>query len=501
MNKSFLALMAFIFLLTVSATTITAQKTITEHTQAEKNLALVSKLQPELVWKCFAEISAIPHCSKEEKGLADYIVVLATQKNFFVYRDSLHNLLIRVPATEGLEDKPSICLQSHLDMVCQAKSGSELKFPIEFMRNGDTLRANRTTLGADNGLGVATMLAVMMSDVPHCELELFFTAQEELGLVGAKAFDYSQIKSRRILNLDAFQEGEIIIGCAGATRLQISFKPKFRKIRQYGDIYCIRVFGQGGHSGIDIGLNRPNTISVMANLISQISCKLISFEGGSGLNTIPRNCKAKLFVAKEDQDEFHKVLSSFKLPGENTSWQITQLEDSSLKNAMTELSQRKLLMLLQVLPTGVISYEENSRLVRTSNNIGMVGLTNDTISIKMMARSSSSAELFSVFHFSANLAEMVRAEATLINHYSPWEPNWNGDFANKVFATYNQNIGVPTFKTIHGGLEAAIFAEKIPGIEIASIGPTIHNEHTPSEMVYVPSVARFWKLITELIAK
>lgn len=476
----------------------------------KKNLALVQNLKPTNVWKNFANLSSIPRCSGNESMVADYIISLANAEGYKSIKDSLSNVVVYIPATKGFENVPSICIQAHLDMVCQKGSGNgDDIFPLKLVKVKDTIKALGTTLGADDGVGTGASATIIAEakKFKHGALELFFTSQEEAGLIGAKGFDYSLLKSKRILNVDSEEEGKLTIGCAGGALIECNIGVTFVKPDGAGTFYDFKISGlTGGHSGGEINMGRANAIVLMSqffSIMSHLKLGLVSFTGGSKVNTIPREASVTLWVPEAYAKDFPemvrnigKVLGS-DFPKENI--EFTVKENSDAKMVMSEESHNSLINILLSLPNGVITTEPgNSNLVQTSNNIGIVSMSPDTISIRLLFRSSLNKSILSIKDEVQAICPGQNVKSLF--QFPPWMPDYNSKFVKEAVDTYNKLFNKElAINVTHGGLEAAVFFEKIPNSEIISIGPTIKGAHTPDERVEIKSVERFYKFLLELI--
>lgn len=479
-----------------------------------QNADLVKNLNPQKLLAHFLTLCATPRGSENEGAIADIIHGLAVEHDFEAICDSLSNILVRVPATPGLEGVPSICLQSHLDMVLAKNPEVENIYPIQLIFENGLLRANGTTLGADNGIGVAAMMTLITeADIPHGPLELLFTTIEETGLVGAEGFDYSQLVSKKIMNLDSEEEGIFFVGCAGGARTEGIFNPMLTDpyANSYSK-YLIELFGfTGGHSGIEIHMNRANPIKILADMLSRldgIDVYLMDFSGGTAMNAIPQSAQATALVPTLFAEHLPKLISDFfarvrdtypnEAPGLRTTLQVVTGEEKVWEDE----TQRTFLKLMETLPQGVLSMEpKDASMVRTSNNIGMVRMTNDgRVKITSMYRSSLESEIDDMMKKVEGAFLFAAAEVKTMNRYSPWEPQFDTELLMHATNTYGQMFQtVPKLMTIHAGLECAAFYKRIPNVEIISFGPTMGDVHTPKEWVDVASVERFWSFLCALI--
>lgn len=477
----------------------------------QQNQSVISGLMPKKLWGNFLILSNTPRGSKNEAGVANEIMGLARKHNRVFAHDEVNNVLVYIPATPGYENYPSICLQSHIDMVWDEK----WTFPIKLMFNENgTLTAEGTTLGADNGIGAAAMMALIADDhgFNHGPLELFFTTQEEIGLVGAEKFNYDLITSKWVLNLDTEEEGVLCVGCAGGARTEGTLDVNMLDVDKTDSKYHFKVSGfLGGHSGVDIHLGRANAIKVLAAMLSNIQktvpFSLINFSGGSAMNAIPCEAEATIAVPDYEKENFLKLLAevtasfSGKYPNESAKVIVQKMELTGNEKVFCAIHQERFLDLITGLPDGVISMEpKDPKMTQTSNNIGLVKMDGNKVVITSMYRSSLQSEIDKMEKTIENLFGLAYATVKVGSKYSPWEPQFDTDLLRKVRSEYVRLYKKePSVETIHAGLEGAVLYNHIPGAQIVSFGPTMGDVHTDREWVDVNSVARFWDLLLALI--
>lgn len=484
-----------------------------------QNLDVVRGLKPEALWDFFADICNIPHGSKNESAVADLVCGLAAQNaqvSDFA-RDEANNVVVYLKATPGFEERPSVCLQGHLDMVCEKLKESTHNFEtdsIELVLKDGQLMANGTTLGADNGIGAATMLAIMMDvTIEHGPLELLFTTMEEIGFEGAAALNPALIDSKIIINLDSEEEGEIFVGCAGGGRVNGMIAVPFVAPRIGMEKYALVVKGlAGGHSGLEINLGRANAIKLLARVVDvlrDLGAQVISLKGGNKMNAIPREAEAVLLlspdrveawmfafegIAKVIREEFAVadpgIMITLERVGAATDEQV--IEDSTLE-AIVDM--------LMVLPHGVIRMDPNNdKLVETSNNVGILATEGGNLVVTCMFRSSVESQMDMLQETIKGMAEKAGGTVEVLNRYAAWEPRFDAPLLVTAKEVYLNLYGVePAVKTIHAGLECALFYRMFPGAEIISFGPTMAGVHTPDEKVDVASVWKFWSYLTALL--
>ncbi|HDL19119.1 MAG TPA: aminoacyl-histidine dipeptidase [Bacteroidetes bacterium] len=472
--------------------------------------------KPQVVWKHFDAIRQIPRESKHEKAAGDYVVSYAKEHNFGYERDEVGNVVVRVPATPGHESAATVILQGHLDMVCEKNSNVNFDFAKDAIRvrqEGDWLYAQGTTLGADNGIGVAAALALGEDpSVVHGPLELLFTIDEETGLTGAARLKPDFLKGEVFLNLDSEEEGIFTIGCAGGADTQFlldlkndtSFTGKYVKIAVSGL--------KGGHSGIDIDKNRGNALKFMVRLLwpamEKYSFRLADIQGGSKRNAIPREIFAELIVAGDDFAAMKKDLGTsfadlrfeYKSVEKNAKLTIEELNGSP-KKMMDETTQKNLLNFLFALPHGVLNMSADiPDLVETSANLATIKTGDDKIEIGVSTRSSVNSALEATRQMLCALADLAQAQVDQPEGYPGWTPNLDSKILTIVKKTYETVAGKkPEVQAIHAGLECGIIGENYPGMDMISLGPQIESPHSPDERVHIPSVENFWHFLKETL--
>jgi len=461
----------------------------------------------------FLAISAIPRGSGNEAAIASYIENFAAERGYFCRRDAWNNVFCRRPASPGYEQAIPVVLQGHTDMVCEANSDTVHDFckdPIRVIREGDILRADGTTLGADNGVAVAIMLALL--DEPELKapmLECIFTTSEETGLDGMRNFDASVVTGRRMINMDSAGEGVATVACAGGVRTDL-IKPLVREEIPAGyTVLQIRISGlAGGHSGEDIHRGRMPAITAMSRILSHIAgccdARLISICGGSKDNAIPRECTALIAVsgrsAAEQAVQYMETVLRRRLVAEDEHF-LVQVQETAPSPCMSEQDSRTLLSLLQVLPLGVRKMSRDiPDLVETSANLGVVITDEHQIKLTFSSRSSVETELDQMQSILESCAALAGASFTHRNRYPGWAfctdsrmQECYKEVWKTLYGTEAQIIG------IHAGLECGLFMEKIPDMDIISIGPDICNLHSPDETCTVSSFERLYLLVVKML--
>lgn len=477
----------------------------------------LTSLKPEKLWKHFSEILRIPHGSGNEKALAEHIINLAKSWNLEWQKDKVGNVVIRKPASPGHENAPGVVLQAHLDMVCEKNSDVQHDFtkdPIEAFLDGDWVKAKGTTLGADNGIGVAACLAVLEDQtLTHGPIECLFTVDEETGLTGAFKLKKDMLKGKLLLNLDSENEGTFTIGCAGGADSEITL-PVERKKKKIKSAILVNITGlRGGHSGLDINLGRGNALKFMARLLSQAADKfkfeLVSFNGGSKRNAIPREAWAVVAVEPANQKalvnhlkkSFESIKSEYRVTEPEMSLNIQKTAEPGFPLVVE--SQIKLLNLLLALPHGVISmHPEIPDLVETSTNLAIVSTEEKAVKIICNSRSSIMSALEFVRLVIRAVSNLAGAKVVQPEGYPAWTPNLQSPLLQKMVDIYkNLFQQEPEVKAVHAGLECGIIGEKYPGMDMISFGPTIRNPHSPDERVHVGSVEKFWNFLVETLTR
>jgi len=474
--------------------------------------ALFDGLQPGNLWKHFEEFLKIPHCSGNEKGIGDYIVSVAEKLDLDWKRDDTGNIVISKPASPGHEGAVGVILQGHIDMVCEKNSDvihDFTKDPIQAEIKEGWIHAKGTTLGADNGIGCCTALAVLEDDtLIHPPLECLFTVDEERGLTGANQIGSDFLKGRRLLNLDSEDEGEFTIGCAGGADNQIHI-PLKREKGAKADVVKLKVSGlRGGHSGVDINLGRGNAIKLLARILwqteSMIPFRLIAIEGGNLRNAIPREAWALVHIPSNEKQSFidfmkgafASIKNEYKVVDPEASLELDAFDDP-VDEPLTFDSHRSLINFLFTCPHGVIAmHPEMEELVETSTNLAVVHTHTDKAEIICSTRSSTASALEATRHSISALSQLIGAEIIYEDGYPSWPPDLQSPLLEKLTNLYRRTFDKsPHVVAIHAGLECGIIGEKFEGMDMISFGPTIKFPHSPDEKVHIGSVELFWKFL------
>lgn len=476
----------------------------------------VAELDPPALWSHFDRILATPRPSKKEAAMRAYVLEVAGRRGLTSRSDAAGNLVVAVPASAGREGAPLVVLQSHLDMVTEKNSGVEHDFdrdPIVPRRDGDWLYATGTTLGSDNGIGVAAMLALTEAqDLVHGPLELLFTVEEEIGLLGASALDPALVTGRTLLNLDTEEEGALYVGCAGGAGSELEI-PIDRMFGAEGRAaVTVKVSGLlGGHSGVDIHLQRGNALAILARALyplwKEFQFEVASITGGNLTNALPREAEAVLRLAAGDDPTFRRALDAelerAKTELEKTdpglAWSVAATEAGA--EVWSAPATARVLALLAALPHGVLRMSDAiPGLVETSTNFARVRSGATALQVSMSNRSSVDSALRSTQARMAAFAELAGGEATQSEGYPGWQPDLDSRVLAITRRVHEQVTGAaPKTQAIHAGLECGVLGAKLPGSDMISFGPQIEHPHSPDERVHIESVARFWKLLRAVL--
>jgi len=479
-------------------------------------MSVIDGLEPKSVWKHFDEIRKIPRCSKHEEKIREHIINFAKEKGLKYKVDKIGNVVILKPASSGMENKSTVILQGHMDMVCEKNSDVKHDFskdPIKLKKDGDILTADGTTLGADNGIGLAISMAILEDkSLKHGPIEALFTVDEETGLTGAFAMKSDMLTGKILLNLDSEDFGVITVGCAGGGDSKLELPVKTEPINGNLESVIVKVSGlRGGHSGVDIHEQRGNAVKLLTRMLWKASKKydfhLTEIKGGDKHNAIPREAYAKVSITKNNKNTFittlkneEKIISE-EIKPIDPKFKL-ELEDiDKLHTTLTKDSQSKLLNLLHGLPHGVdkMSYDIPN-LVETSTNLAVIDIKGNNALISLSTRSSIMTALQDFrdrIHATAALSGAKVKEET---PYPGWKPNLDSKMlalAKKIFKEmYNKD---PKVEAIHAGLECGIIGEKFPGMDMISIGPTIKYPHSPEEQIHISTVEKFYKYVLKIL--
>lgn len=476
----------------------------------------LSQLSPQPLWDIFAKICSIPHPSYHEEQLAEHIMGWAKEKGLHAERDQVGNILIRKPATAGMENRKPVVLQAHLDMVPQKNNDTVHDFtkdPIQPYIDGEWVKARGTTLGADNGIGMASALAVLADDsVEHGPLEVLLTMTEEAGMDGAFGLQANWLQADILINTDSEEEGEIYMGCAGGIDF-ISTLPLSREAIPAGfETFKLTLKGlKGGHSGGDIHLGLGNANKLLARFLAghaaELDLRLVDFNGGTLRNAIPREAFATVAVPASKADELKNLSSVYleilknELSAKEKNLTVVLESVTTDKAALTAQSRDTFVQLLNATPNGVIRNSDVAKgVVETSLNVGVVTLGDDSAEIICLIRSLIDSGKEYVVSMLESLGTLAGAKTSAKGSYPGWQPDASSPVMALVRETYQRLFNsTPNIQVIHAGLECGLFKKPYPDMDMVSIGPTITGPHSPDEQVHIESVGHYWTLLTELL--
>lgn len=482
----------------------------------------IEKLYPEKVFHYFSEISKIPRASKKEKEISDWLVKFAKERKLKVIQDEHYNVIIKKKATEGYEDFSPLILQGHMDMVWEKNKDTEFDFStqgIELVIDGDFLKANGTTLGADNGIAVAYALAILDSDdIKHPALEVVITTDEEDGMSGVANLDFDEFDGKTLINLDTEEYGEVYVSSAGGTRTETKFIFETKKIGNGYTPISIEVKGlSGGHSGAEIHKNLGNSIKILSEVLYHLSKRyemsLIHIDGGGKVNAIPREAVAEIAVKLDGDsiDEFKKlaelafenILKDFKVSDKSPILAIEEIEEKNLGISLGDTLN--IINFLHEVPNGVLEMSKHIEgLVETSINIGFISTEivdgNVKIRIKSLARSMANDPLNKLVEEVTDLTRKHDANIKIAASNPSWEYKEDSKIRELIAKSFKEITGnEPVIKAIHAGLECGVFTQNIKGADVVSIGPNIYGAHTPEERMDIKSVGETWEWLLKIL--
>jgi dipeptidase D len=480
-------------------------------------MKLLSQLNPEPVWKYFEEIIKVPRPSKKEEKIIQYLLDFATKNNLQATMDEVGNVLIRKPAYPGKENVPVVVLQTHMDMVCEKNSDKEFDFEnesIEAIVGDEWITANGTTLGADDGIGIAAQLALLAaSDIQHGPIECLFTVDEETGLTGAFALKSGFFNGKILLNLDSEDEGEIFIGCAGGIDTIATFRYTKEQTPFGSFAFKVKVSGlTGGHSGDDIHKGLGNANKILARFLYQefnsLQVALVDFDGGNLRNAIAREAVAWLVIPASHRDQFQSDFEQFE-KAVREEYQKTEPDlemyitpTETPYQVMNHSTARNLLNALVACPHGVLEMSPRMPgMVETSTNLASVKFLPFN---EIIVTTSQRSEIESRKQLAANMVEATfRLAGATVEHsdgYPGWTPNPDSAILKVAVESYRRLFDVePIVRSIHAGLECGLFLQKYPGLDMISIGPTIKGAHSPSERINIETTEKFWKHLVDIL--
>ena len=479
----------------------------------------ISSLTPTELWSVFDELAAIPHPSGHEEAALQFLEKRLDKAGVEHWRDTTGNLMMRKPATDGCENAPGIVLQSHIDMVPQKADGVDHDFEKDSLKliiEDGWVSAEGTTLGADNGIGVAAIIAAFESaDLKHGPLEGLITIDEERGLVGAQNLQRDVLKGDILLNLDSEDEGELFVGCAGGEDFEAILPCSKIDVPPGLLFYEMKISGlSGGHSGIDIYRGRGNAIKILSRFLASHMAKLklgvSSFDGGTLMNAIPRDGKLIFGISKRFGDDVADVFeaykaeiqSQYKTTDPNLSLTLSRLDNAPIR-MLQDSFVKKLVTLLNVCPSQTLRMNPGSHSVsETSNNLAVISTEKDSVVVTCMARSLRKSAQDDLVADLKSLFEMAGADIKKGESFSGWTPNPNSVVLEKAKSSYQDLFGKEAkINVIHAGLECGLLGEAYPNWDMISFGPTIKGAHSPDERVNIESVGAFWTYFVHVLKK
>jgi dipeptidase D len=475
------------------------------------------KLYPNKLWELFANICAIPHPSHHEEKILAWIKDWARENQIDYSQDETGNIILRKPATKGYENRVPVVFQGHIDMVPQANSDSKHNFVTDPILpricDDGWVRATGTTLGADNGIGCAAGMAILLAqNIEHGPIEVLITVTEETGMTGAFGLKPGFIKGDILINLDSEDEGELYVGCAGGMDANFEMEYNIRMTPAGMKGYEIAITGlKGGHSGMDIVLGRANANKVLMRLLKKtlenIEICISEINGGSLRNAIPREAFATLAVPENKTAEFEKLIKDLsdaiikEFSGTEPDFKIALKQVDTPKEVMGKICQAKAVNLVLAIPNGVMRMSDSMEgLVETSTNLAIVKTEKGTLTIANLMRSSVESAKEAVADKMRAVAELAEVNVELTGGYPGWKPNLQSPILKTMLKVYENKYGkVPEIKAIHAGLECGLFSLAYPHWDMISCGPTIRNPHSPDERVNIETVGKFWDFLLETL--
>ena len=477
---------------------------------------VLAGLEPSGFWAHFDALTRIPRPSRHEEPVIEHVRAWAAEHGFELHQDAGRNLVIRVPATPGREGAPIVSLQGHLDMVCEREPSSPYdptEGRIALVRDGDWLKADGTTLGADDGVAIAAMMALAEDDsLPHGPLELLMTVAEEVGLEGANAFDGSLVEGRVLVNLDSEEDGKLTVGCAGSTDTWVRVGAARDAAAADAATLTVTVGGGlGGHSGMNIELGRSNAIKVLGRALREahatVPFRLVSLAGGKSRNAIPRDAAAVVSLEAGREADLRAAIETaaatvreaFSKTDPDVSVEVEAGEAAA--DAWTDDATRTLLDAIALVPTGPLAMSNDFEgLVETSTSLGEASTEGDRLTLHSLSRSSNDAALPEVIGALDAIARLAGGELEVKHNYGGWRPDLDSPALAALHASYVRLFGEePIVTAVHAGLETAVIGDKVPGLDMISFGPQIEAPHSPDERVSIPTVERFWRLLVGFV--
>ena len=472
----------------------------------------IRNLEPKQLWNYFHEITQIPRPSKKEKKIIEYMKEFGKKHNLETIEDSVGNVIIRKPATKGMENRKGVIFQTHLDMVPQKNSDKKHDFekdPIETIIDGEWVRANGTTLGSDNGIGVAATMAVLASkDISHGPIEALFTIDEETGMTGVFGLKKGLLKGDILLNLDSEVEGELCVGCAGG--IDVNIKKDYAEEKSPLGMVAYKIIAKGlkgGHSGVDIAMERANSNKIMFRFLMQaesdFGIRLAEAAGGNLRNAIPRESYSIVLLPEIKTEEFEKFIKGYEkmyraeYSDTEPDLSFTFEKIACPAKVMNQGDQYRIIRALFACPNGVQRMSQAVKgLVETSNNLAIVKCIGGKLETYNLTRSSVDSSKEATAWKIAAVFHLIGAEVTLSGSYPGWKPNMQSPILKIMSKAYKDMYGkIPEIKAIHAGLECGLIGGVYPNLDMISFGPTIRFPHSPDEKVNIASVGKFWDFL------
>jgi dipeptidase D len=477
----------------------------------------IRNLEPKALWNKFADLNAVPRPSKKEERVIEFMKNFGASLGLETFEDEIRNVIIRKPATAGMENRKALVLQGHLDMVHQKNTDTVFDFDtqgIDMYVDGDWVRARGTTLGADNGLGVATIMAILESkDIPHPAIEALFTVDEETGMTGALNLQGGILKGDILLNLDTEEDDEIGIGCAGGMDVTATAEFDEEETPDGSVGYIIKVKGlNGGHSGMDIHKGLGNANKIMNRLLfdgfDNFGLQISEIVGGSLRNAIPRESTAKVIIASVYDEAFvfdmQQIVNEIKAEFQTTEPNLEvvfEKMDRVPATVMPPIAQFYFVRAMYAAHNGVYRMSADfDNLVETSNNIAKVEVGDGKLSVQCLTRSSVESSKFDLGNALRSAFELMGCEVEFSGSYPGWTPNPKSEILDVLVSVYEkQNGEKPNVAACHAGLECGILGTNYPDMDMISFGPTIHGAHSPDERASISSAQKYWKFVLEIL--
>jgi dipeptidase D len=474
----------------------------------------VRDLEPKELWGNFEDLNAVPRPSKKEERIISFVKSFGEKLGLPTYVDQVGNVIITKPATPGMENRKTVILQSHIDMVHQKNASTVFDFDtmgIQSYVDGEWVKAKGTTLGADNGMGAAAALSLLAAkDIPHPSIEALFTIDEETGMTGAFNLEKNVLKGEILLNLDTEDDDEFSIGCAGGIDTNTSYSCELEIIQDNERMFDIVVKGlKGGHSGMDIHLERGNANKIMNRLMREgksYDLRIISINGGSLRNAIPRESFATVVASSEDYLNAFKVVANqikqeYSISDAGLCIEIVPSTNNNSNTAISLSDTNKIIQSIAAVQNGVYRMSSSiSGLVETSSSLARVSVFGDSFTTQSLQRSSSESSKMDIAHSIGAVFELMGCNVEHTGSYPGWQPNPNSEMLDVMDKVYKELFNEdPKIKACHAGLECGILNERYPGLDMVSFGPTIRNPHSPDEKVNIASVQKFWNFFQQVL--